>query len=497
MSDRRPDLGDPEQHDRDLPPMLVLGDDQPDVEDTTAEELARQRAELDARRRRLEEEDRRRRAEAEKEAEELRREAEEKLARERREAEIELARRQREIDDAERRLERNRRRLEKKGVRTTDPTPPKKQRKKMRGKEKGNSLLAAVDRRSGMPVPKLGRAGVLAVAAAALVALGAPMSIDPPPEEAVAEFVAQDEARVGWAETALTLDRDVVGYLGGEDVVVDGEVPSVAQARALSVPDDYYLDSFVEGVAPLLSTPGTSPQRVLSGWTDARESARYTVSTYDVDRAAEELDTDRALPTWMLLGAFVAVGGLAYGLYRGGTRAGAGLAALALVPTGMLIMDGDRHLDVEEPIAQHSAAMDGAAGLDDQLEKDLGVVLGTRSLERYQREDYWVSPDRVDEDEVEPSVVQGYASVRAPLQDVELRSLPLEDALPHAEALIEAGATALAAQHERVEQARAEVVAATESDLDVGPYVATAVAAGLLPLVALIPAFLRRMRVAG
>lgn len=478
--------------------MLVLGEDQPDVEDTTAEELARQKAELEARRRRLEEEDQRRRKAAEQEAQELRREAEERLARERREAEIELARRQREIDDAERRLERNRRRLAKQSGSTSSTTtnrPTKRARKKE--KDEGNSLLAAIDKRSGMPVPKLGRASTLAVAAAALIALGAPLSIDPPPGEAVEEFAAQDEARIGWLETGLTLDRDVVDYLAGEDVVVDGEVPSVAQAQQATDPSDYYLDTFVEGIGPLLEEPASTPQRVLIAWSDAREGTRYSVSSYDVDRAAEALDTDRALPTWMLLGALVATGGLAYGLFRGGTRVGAGVAALALVPTGMLVANGDRHLDVEEPIAQHAAAMGGSEDLYRQLEQDLAVVLGTRSLERHERDDYWEQTNRVNEEEVDPTALEGYAAARLELQDVDLLSLSLEQSLPHADALIEAGGAALATQHEQVEQARAEVLAQTEPDVDLGLYVTTAVAAGLLPLLALIPAIMRRLKVAG
>lgn len=489
-----------------MPPMLVIGDDLPDVEDTTAEELARQRAELEERRRHLEEEDRRRREEAERRAEQLRREAEQKLARERREAEIELARRQREIDDAERRLERNRRRLAKQGgsaaasssgATTATGSRPQKRRKKSRDEDDGNSLLAAVDRRSGTPVPKLGRASVLAVLAGALIALGAPLSIDPPPGEAVADFVAQDETRTGWVETGLALDQDVVDYLAGEDVVVDGEVPSVTRARAVADPGDYYLDGFVDQVGPLLQEPGSTPQRVLSAWSEARNSTLYGVSTYDVKREAEQLDTDRVFPTLMLLGAMVAMGGLALGLARGGTWVGAGLAGLGLVSAGLLVANGDRHLDVEPAIEQHDAAMGGSEGLHQQLERDLGVVLGSRSLESYERDDYWERISRVSPDEVDPAVLEGYEAARRGLEGVDLRSMSLEESLPHAEALIEAGGAALAAQHEQVEQARAEVVAHTEPDVDLGPYLATALAAGLLPLAALVPAAVRRQRVGG
>lgn len=494
MSETR--AGHEDDHDPHDAPMLVLGEDREDVEDTTAEELARQRQELEEQRRRMEQEARRRREEAEAEAARLRREAEEKLARERRETEIELARRQREIDDAERELERRRRRLQKETGRTAhvEVRPTRRSGRKDRESD-GNSLLAAVDRRSGTPVPRLGRAGALAALAAALVALGAPLSIDPPPPEAVQEFVAQDEARIAWADTGLALDRDVLAYLAGEDVTVDGQVPSVARAEALTDGDDYYLDPFVNGVGPLLEAPGSTPQRVLSAWTEARDAARYSVSSYDVDRAAEALDTDSALPTWMLLGAVVSTGVLGYGLLRGGSRVGAGLAGLALVPTVMLLVDGDRHLDVEDPIARHEVAMESSESLHRQLGQDLQVVLGTRTIESYQRDTYWEESGWLND--VGPDVLEVYAAARAPLQAVDLRNLPLEESVPHAESLVEAGEEALQAQHELVARARTEVVAGTVSDLDLGRYVPTALAAGLLPLLALIPAIVRRQKVAG
>ncbi|WP_134772810.1 hypothetical protein [Ornithinimicrobium flavum] len=494
MSETR--TGHEDEHDPHDAPMLVLGEDVEDVEDTTAEELARQRQELEEQRSRMEQEARRRREEAEAEAARLRREAEEKLARERRETEIELARRQREIDDAERELERRRRRLQKETGRTAhvEVRPTRRSGRKDRESD-GNSLLAAVDRRSGTPVPRLGRAGALAALAAALVALGAPLSIDPPPPEAVQEFVAQDEARIAWADTGLALDRDVLAYLDGEDVTVDGQVPSVARAEALTDGDDYYLDPFVQGVGPLLEAPGSTPQRVLSAWTEARDAARYSVSSYDVDRAAEALDTDSAFPTWMLLGAVVSTGVLGYGLLRGGSRVGAGLAGLALVPTVMLLVDGDRHLDVEDPIARHEVAMEGSESLHRQLGQDLQVVLGTRTIESYQRDTYWEESGWLND--VSPDVLEVYAAARAPLQAVDLRNLPLEESVPHAETLVQAGEQALQAQHELVARARTEVVAGTVSDLDLGRYVPTALAAGLLPLLALIPAIVRRQKVAG
>ncbi|OLT39909.1 hypothetical protein BJF86_06620 [Serinicoccus sp. CNJ-927] len=87
-------------------PMLVLGEDLPDVEDTTIEELRAQEAALEQQRRELAEQ-----------AEQERDLARQRLASQRREVERELARRQREIDDAERRLVRTERRLRRQAAR--------------------------------------------------------------------------------------------------------------------------------------------------------------------------------------------------------------------------------------------------------------------------------------------------------------------------------------------------------------------------------------------
>lgn len=486
----------------DDPPMLMLGEDRPDVEDTTAEELARQRQELEERRRQLEEEDRRRRHEAEKEAERLRLEAEKKLGEERRQAEVELARRQRELDDAERRLDKTERRLRRKAqgsggqvfavsTRTTRPTRSPRTRTR-------NPLLAAAERRSGVPVPRMPVAVVLALVASGLTVAGAIASIDAPASEAVDSFVTLDETRVAWLDAGVTLDGEVVRYLAGEDVTsADGTLPSLVQAEAASLTTrrDWYLETFQETLAPLVVEPGSNPQRVLSAWHDSRDAAGMAVPYYEVNDAAEALDTDRALPTWLLLGGMVAVGGLAYSLARGRTWVGAGLAGLALVPGGMVVADQDRHLDVEPALAAHDEAADVVRDVYDQVGRDLEVVYGTRALDRWEQENYWVRSGGIDEETVNGAALDVYSEARGALAEVDIRALTIEESLPYAEALIEAGSALLATETASLVDARGAVVAGTVSDLDVGPYVAATAAAALLPLAALVPAAMRRREV--
>lgn len=484
-------------------PMLVLGEDRPDVEDTTAEGLARQRQELEKRRRQLEEEDRRRRREAEEEAERLRREAADKLAEERRQAEVELARRQRELDHAERQLSRTERRLRRKAKQTgghvpsvTGTTRTTRSRSLKAGTR--NSLLAAAEQRSGVAVPRMPLAITLALAASGLTVAGAVSSIDPPSSEAVDRFVTLDETRVAWLEAGTTLDGEVVRYLAGEGVTqADGALASVTQAEAVAAVTerDWYVEEFTRTLPPLLADPGSNPQRVLSAWEGSREAAGMAVPSYELRDAGEALDNDRALPTWLLLGGLVAVGGLTYSLARGRTWVGAGLAGLALVPAGMVVADQDRHLEVEPALEAHERAADSGRDVYEQVGRDLAVVHGTRALDPWEQEDYWETPGRLDPEGVDAGAMADYSAARQALSDVDIRALTTEESLPYAEALIEAGSALLGAQTAELGEARDAVVANTVSDLDVPPYVATTAAAALLPLAALVPAALRRREV--
>ncbi|SOC52121.1 hypothetical protein [Ornithinimicrobium cerasi] len=502
----------------DTPPMLVLGEQRPDVEDTTAEELARQRAELERQRRELEVEDRERRRAAEQEAERRRREAEERLAEERRLAEVELARRQRLLDDAERRLHKTERRLRRKARQTgghvpsvassvsgADPDARSGRGRRARGagsvrRGAPNSLLAAAERRSGVPVPRLQRTLTLALLSSGLVVAGAIASVDPPSAADVEDFVTLDETRVAWLGAGLTLDQEVSRYLAGEEVTQeDGTLASVSEATAAGAASDvtYPVRDFEETVGPLLAEPGSNPQRVLSAWDEARSSAGYAVGTYEIRDAGELVDADRALPTWMLLGGVVAIGGLAYGLARGGTRVGAGLAGLALVPAGLVVADQGRHLDVEPALATHSQAVDDARAVYDQVGRDLQAVYGTRALESYERETFWEGTGYLEEDRHDPEALAAYTAARESLAGVDIRSLSTGEAVPHAQALVEAGGALLDAQTVVLEDARAAVLARTESQLEVGPYAVTTSAAAILPLAALVPALLRRRQVEG
>lgn len=480
--------------------MLVLGEDRPDVEDTTTEELLRQRRELEQARRELDQE-----------AERRRKEAEERLAQERLAAERELARRQREIDDAERRLVRTEKRLRKAarkqggGIEVPsgrrDPTPRGKLSPSHRAARR-NRLLAAADRRSGVPVPRMPRAALLAVAASGLLVAGAVTSIDPPSPAQVQAFVDLDQARETWLTAGTTLDEEVTRYLAGEPVAEEGgplrSSELAQQAAGLSGSSSFgrYVEVYTEGVAPLLQQPGTNPQRVLSAWSEARDRSSYAVAGYEVRGARELLDNDRVWPTLLLMGGLLATGALGYVLLRGGTRVGAALAGLALVPGALVLVNQDRHIDVEPAIEAHDARSELVDGGYDQVGRDLRAVLGVRALDSWEREDYWVDePYWTDDDALRQTAVADYLQARAGLADVDLDTATPEESAAHALTLVGPGTALVTTGLEGVAEARDEVVAHSEAEVDLPPYVVTTAAAAALPLAALVPAVLRRREV--
>jgi hypothetical protein len=344
----------------------------------------------------------------------------------------------------------------------------------------------------------MGRAVTLSLVGAGLVLAGSLAAVDRPSQQELADLVAADQGRVRWLGAGLTLDAEVASYLAGEDVTgADGRVVSVARAAEAAGPDpdDYALRDFADTVGPLLAEPGSNPQRVLSAWEDARSSAGYAVSQYDVEEAGELLDGDRTLSTWLIVGGMVVVGGLAYGLARGGTRVGAGLAGLALVPAGLIVAGASDPVDLSPALETHGVALEDSADVYAQLGRDLEVVLGTRTLQEYERDDFWVGPGYLDEERHEADALSAYTEARADLQAVDTRSLSTEEAVPHAQALVETGAALLATETAALEAARADVVSAAGADRAPGRHAALTAAAALLPLAALAPAALRRREV--
>jgi hypothetical protein len=161
----------------------------------------------------------------------------------------------------------------------------------------------------------------------------------------------------------------------------------------------------------------------------------------------------------------------------------------------MVVADQDRHLDVEPALAAHDEAADVVRDVYDQVGRDLEVVYGTRALDRWEQENYWVRSGGIDEETVNGAALDVYSEARGALAEVDIRALTIEESLPYAEALIEAGSALLATETASLVDARGAVVAGTVSDLDVGPYVAATAAAALLPLAALVPAAMRRREV--
>lgn len=519
----------------DPPPMLVLGEDRPDVHDTTPEELRRQRQELERARRELKAQAQKAREEAEDQLRRQREEAEARLREERLEAERELARRQRKLDDAERRIVRTERRLRKKAreqgtsiptlLRGDDPDGDRDGRTRggrARGGRSGggfgrsprtgadaggstspNGLLAGAARRSSRPLPPLPRMLLLAAAASGLVVAGAVTSLDPPTTAEVDAFVASDEAFAGWLRAGAALDEEVTSYLASGEAQTDPlssvELAGGAHAAAPGpYRPDSYLEAFEESMAPLLLSAGSNPQRVLSTWQETRDRAGYAVSAFEVGEARDALDRDRVWPTLLLLGAVLAVGGLVWVLVRGGSPVGAGLALLALVPAALVLTEQGRHLDVEPGIEAHDLHLRGAGGARDLVGRDLAVVLGTRNLDSWESEDYWTDrrPDG-DEGISDADALAAYLSARGELADIDLLTLTVAESAALGQQLVGPGTALLESALADVEGARAQIVEHTEVEIDTRRYVLLTGAAALLPLAALVPALLRRREVQG
>ncbi|WP_151524194.1 hypothetical protein [Serinicoccus kebangsaanensis] len=386
--DRRRDATDEDQ------PMLLLGEDRPDVEDTTLEELREQEAELE-----------RRRQEFAEQAERDRERAQEQLADDRQAAEKALAARQRAIDEAERRLVRTERRLRKQAQRvgqgdsvprvsTYLPEQPGRGRSSLlRGSERSPGKL------DGMPLPVL-----LLVAAAVVLGIGTVQTSARADQGQVATFEQLDAVRVELREATGLLDTEMVLQATGdpEQVDAEGDLPSVALARQAlqgvdSVPS-YYAEDIGQLSATLSSTEG-SEVRAATTWRDGRDAIGYSVAGYDVDESREAI-----LPgsTW---GSVLLVGGAALLLLtlvlllRQGSRLAAACTGLALVGAIVLVAQDPVHDDAGELGEAHEEAADRADDVLDLVGDDIEVVLGLDSLEPYEQEgeySYWARHYRLE-----------------------------------------------------------------------------------------------------
>ena len=368
-----------------LPPMTILGEDRPDVEDTTVEELRAQQEELERARRELAER-----------AREERERAEEQLAAERRRAEQELARRQREIDDAERRLLRTERRLRKEAERSGRHVdlPPTPRRQAARGPD--SELLDAARAELSTRVPRLGLAATLALGAGLALALGSAVSTDRVEQGQTQTLTVLDTAQADLRDAVSSLDAELVSYATGDPVTLDdaGQLPSVTAALEVLGRDgvDPYAAERLSEAEPALSSDTVSPVRAATAWKDTRRDMAYAVSSWDVERELEELRPGSALGTLLLWAGALLLVVAAVVLLRAGAKVAGAFFVLAALSTSLLVVQ-DTQPGWRRAVVAHEEAADRPTGLQQVVEDDLSVLVGLRSLDPSQTEDdeygYW------------------------------------------------------------------------------------------------------------
>lgn len=368
-----------------LPPMTILGEDRPDVEDTTVGELRAQQEQLEQARRDLAD---RTRQERERAAQQL--------AAERRRAERELARRQREIDDAERRLLRTERRLRRQGAgsgASVDLTPTTRRRRRSRRAD--DDLLDAARAEASTRVPRLWLAATLALAAGLSLALGSALSAERVERGQTGTLTVLDTAQADLRDAVSVLDTELVRYATGEPVPLDGagQLPSVTTAQEVLARDglDPFAAERLAEVEPALASDTVSPVRAATVWRDTRLDMAYAVSSWDVERELEAMRPGSALGTTLLWagGLLLAVGAVV--LLRAGARVAGAFVALAALATSLLVVQ-DTQPGWREAVTAHEDATDRPGDLQRVVQDDLQVLVGLRSVEPWEADDeygYW------------------------------------------------------------------------------------------------------------
>lgn len=457
--DRRPDAAG---EDGDAPPMLVIGERGPDVEDTTLEELRRQREEL---LREREEAQERIRAERER--------AEAALEAERRRTEQELLERQRRIDDAERDLLAAERRVRRQAERT--------------------GTAHEVPRVVRTPLPPRGRlrakgtAGLLAgvVAASAVVALVSAGT--PPSESEVRDYTTLTQGQRAWDEAVRAYDDLIV-----QRMEQTGEVPSEEAAAAVEeqaeqvlalideaqdlAPLRYETSSarLVESVGIIAADRSPGAVRPVNQW----ESQRYLVSDAATSRTDVEDVTDAMLPgstlAWWALGIMLlALAGLVRLAVRDraylalallGVAAVTGVASMVYLATYQQVGALTEVATARDEVGREHRSTVSAQG------RDLGAIFGVdRGVA--DDEDYWTRDYYLDLEDVPQDVAQHYWDVRAGFAD-----FAPEEQLAQAPELVEALAPVWDQRVEELVAADAAVVAAADDPPGVAGLLLTALA---------------------
>lgn len=400
--DERHDDGDVEDA-----PMLVLGERGPDVEDTTLEELRRQREEL---LREREEAQERIRAERER--------AEEELAERRRRTEQELIERQRQIDDAERDLLAAERRVRRQAERSGKPVPKVT--------------------RSRTPLPPRGRmraqglAGLLAVVVAITGVIALVQAGSPPSDEQIQDFATLAEGQLAWDEAGRAYDELIVTRMQSGGSLSDAEAAAVrAQAdevielldEADRIAPRSYVSSTDRTVAAIntIADSSTSAIRAVNLWDERRyDMSAGAVSSSDLRRASEAMTPGSAASWWMLVLMVLAVGWLIRLAIK--DRAYVALALLAVAGvTGVSSMVFLGSYQQGGPLNERLELREDAYGNHregvDALRRDLSSIYGVRSS-GMDDETYWTTEYFVDLDSIPPNIAQDYRDVRAGFLDL-------------------------------------------------------------------------------
>ncbi|WP_298885556.1 hypothetical protein [uncultured Serinicoccus sp.] len=378
--------------------MTIIGEDLPDVEDTTVEELRAQQEQLEQARRDLAER-----------AREERERAEQQLAAERRRAERELARRQREIDDAERRLLRTERRLRQEAAssgRGVD-LPPRPRRRAARRSD--SELLDAARAELDTRVPRLGFAAALALGAGLLLALGSTLSADRVEQEQTQTFTVLETAQADLRDAVSSLDTELVRYATGDPVPLDdaGQLASVTAALEVLGREgiDPYAAERLAEAGPELSGDAVSPVRAATSWQDTRQDMAYAVSPWEVEDEVEELAPGSALGTLLLWAGALVLVVAAVVLLRAGARVASAFFVLAALATSLLVVQ-DAQPGWRRAVVAHEEAADRPADLQSVVEDDLEILVGLRTLAPWETEDddygYWTTEYRLEESGADP-----------------------------------------------------------------------------------------------
>lgn len=466
--DRR---GDGAHEDGDAPPMLVIGERGPEVEDTTLEELRRQREEL-----------LRERAEAEARIRAERERAEAELEAERRRTEQELIERQRRIDDAERDLmaaeRRVRRQAERSGKAHTVPRVARTLPPRGRLRAKGTAGLLV---------------GVVAVSAAvALVSAGTP-----PSEGEISEYTALAEGQVAWDEATRAYDELIalrmqeVGSAPSDEGIAAVEEQSqqvltlVEGAEdVVALPYSTGTDRLREAVEIIATDESPGAIRPVNQWEDQRYLiSDAAVGRSDVERVTEAMLPGSALAWWAMAAMLLALAGLirlavkdrAYvALALLGVGAITGVASMVYLSTYQQVGSLSEAATARDEVGREYRATVSAQGRD--LATAFGLDRGVSNDADYWTRDYYLDLEDVPED-----VAQNYWDVRAGFAD-----LTPEEQLAQAPALIEALAPVWDQRREQLSAADAAVVEAADDPPSVAALLLTSLATVGLALAAVL-----------